>query len=152
MELIKESGGSIRFTGMKVFIALLFIGFIVLSTASAQKQEVPSGPVLNWDKTTHDFGDIVQGDKVEHTYQFTNTGNEPLIITNVTTQCGCTTPKGWPRDPVPPGGKGEIIAAFNSAGKFGKQHKVVTIVSNAINPDGTQLILMVNVVEKKSPN
>lgn len=138
---------------MKLFIAFFFAGLIVISPVFAQKEEtITVGPVLSWDKTTHDFGDITQGEKVEHTYRFTNSGNEPLIITNVTTQCGCTTPKGWPRDPVPPGEKGEIIAAFNSAGKFGKQHKVVTIVSNAVNHDGTQLILMVNVVEKKSPN
>ena len=138
---------------MKLFIAFLFAGLIVISPVFAQKEEtITAGPVLSWDKTTHDFGDITQGDKVEHTYRFTNFGNEPLIISNVTTQCGCTTPKGWPRDPVLPGEKGEIIAAFNSAGKFGKQHKVVTIISNAVNPEGAQLILMVNVVEKKSPN
>lgn len=138
---------------MKLFIAFFFAGLIVISPVFAQKEEtITVGPVLSWDKTTHDFGDITQGDKVEHTYRFTNSGNEPLIISNVTTQCGCTTPKGWPRDPVLPGEKGEIIAAFNSAGKFGKQHKVVTIISNAVNPEGAQLILMVNVVEKKSPN
>ncbi len=138
---------------MKEFIVFLFAGLIVLSSSFAQQQEpVVTGPTLTWDKATHDFGDIAQGDKVEYTYRFTNSGNESLIITNVTTQCGCTTPKGWPRDPVPPGGKGEIIAAFNSAGKFGKQHKVVTIVSNAVNLEGAQLILKVNVLEKKSPD
>ncbi len=148
-----ESGKSIKITGMKAFIVFLLAGLIIVSPVFAQKQDtVSAGALLSWDKVTHDFGDIAQGDKVEHTYRFTNSGNEALIITNVTTQCGCTTPKGWPRDPVPPGGKGEIIAAFNSAGKFGKQYKVVTIISDAVNPAGKQLILMVNVLEKKSPN
>ena len=137
---------------MKSFFALIFTCLITLSNAIGQKQEITSGPILTWETASHDFGDIEQGDKVEYTYRFTNSGSEPLIITNVTTQCGCTTPKGWPRDPVPPGGKGEIIAAFNSAGKFGKQHKVVTIVSNAVNSEGAQLILNVNVLEKKSPD
>lgn len=137
---------------MKSFFALIFACLITLSNAIGQKQEITSGPILTWDTASHDFGDIQQGDKVEYTYRFINSGSEPLIITNVTTQCGCTTPKGWPRDPVPPGGKGEIIAAFNSAGKFGKQHKVVTIVSNAVNSEGAQLILNVNVLEKKSPD
>ena len=137
---------------MKSFFALIFACLITLSNAIGQKQEITSGPTLTWETASHDFGDIEQGDKVEYTYRFTNSGSEPLIITNVTTQCGCTTPKGWPRDPVPPGGKGEIIAAFNSAGKFGKQHKVVTIVSNAVNSEGAQLILNVNVLEKKSPD
>ena len=137
---------------MKSFFALIFACLIALSNAIGQKQEITSGPILTWETASHDFGDIEQGDKVEYTYRFTNSGSEPLIITNVTTQCGCTTPKGWPRDPVPPGGKGEIIAAFNSAGKFGKQHKVVTIVSNAVNSEGAQLILNVNVLEKKNPD
>lgn len=137
---------------MKSFFALIFACLITLSNAIGQKQEITSGPILTWETASHDFGDIEQGDKVEYTYRFTNSGGEPLIITNVTTQCGCTTPKGWPRDPVPPGGKGEIIAAFNSAGKFGKQHKVVTIVSNAVNSEGAQLILNVNVLEKKNPD
>lgn len=147
-----ESKVRVKITTMKPFFALLFIGLIALSNAFAQKQEVGPGPIITWDTSTHDFGDIEQGGKVEYTYRFINSGNEPLIITNVTTQCGCTTPKGWPRDPVPPGGKGEIIAAFNSAGKFGKQHKVVTIVSNAVNSEGAQLILKVNVLEKKNPD
>ena len=137
---------------MKSFFALIFACLITLSNAIGQKQEITSGPILTWETASHDFGDIEQGDKVEYTYRFTNSGSEPLIITNVTTQCGCTTPKGWPRDPVPSGGKGEIIAAFNSAGKFGKQHKVVTIVSNAVNSEGAQLILNVNVREKKNPD
>jgi len=110
-----------------------------------------AGPVLQWEKSSFDFGDIHQGEKVEHTFYFTNTGNEPLIITNVTTQCGCTTPKGWPRDPVIPGGKGEITIAFNSATKIGRQNKVATIISNAVNTKSNQLLLSGNVLEKKKP-
>jgi hypothetical protein len=105
--------------------------------------------VITFEKKTHDFGDIFQGDKVEETFKFTNTGNEPLIITNVQVTCGCTTPKGWPRDPIMPGGKGEITVAFNSAGKSGRQNKVVTVVSNAVNSDGAQISFSTNVLDKK---
>ncbi len=77
----------------------------------------------------------------------TNTGNEPLIITNVQVSCGCTTPKGWPRDPVMPGGKGELTVAFNSTGKMGAQTKPVTIISNAIND--TKLVFNTVVLDKK---
>src|SRR3954469_19720442 len=119
----------------------LFFAIIVTLAGNAfgQNSVAPKkqdGAVITFEKKTHDFGDIVQGDKVEQTFYFTNTGKEPLLITNVQVSCGCTTPKGWPRDPVAPGGKGELTVAFNSAGKMGKQSKTVTIISNASNADG----------------
>ncbi|MBL0742931.1 DUF1573 domain-containing protein [Chryseolinea lacunae] len=126
-----------------VLLALAAQGFAQTSTPKA------AGAVITFEKKTHDFGDIVQGDKVEEVFKFANTGTEPLIITNVQVTCGCTTPKGWPRDPIAPGGKGEVTIAFNSAGKMGKQNKVVTIVSNAVNADGAQVSFTTNVLEKK---
>ncbi len=130
----------------KIIFILISLGL----TAGAQSQT--SGPVITWEKSTHDFGDLTQGDKVERTFKFKNTGTEPLIITNVQVTCGCTTPKGWARDPIDPGQSGEITVAFNSMGKYGKQNKVVTVVSNAVNPDGAQITFTANVLEKKSPN
>ena len=108
--------------------------------------EKKDGAIITFDEKTYDFGDIMQGDKVEHTFYFTNTGNEPLIITNVQVSCGCTVPKGWPRDPIPPNGKGELTVSFNSAGKSGRQNKPVTIISNAVNPEGTQITFTTNVL------
>jgi len=129
---------------------LLLLAFFIVA-ASANAQDVKSnGPVISWEKSTHDFGDIYQGDKVDYTYVFTNTGNEPLIITNVQVTCGCTTPKGWPKDPIPPGAKGEITIGFNSTGKSGKQNKVITIVSNAAGT-GNTVSFSTNVLEKKQP-
>ena len=116
---------------------------------AAQQIGQDTGPKISWEVSTHDFGDIIQGDRVEKVFKFTNTGSEPLIITNVQVSCGCTLPKNWPRDPVVPGAKGELTVAFNSAGKFGKQNKVVTIVSNSVNKDGSQLVFSANVLEKK---
>ena len=133
----------------------LFLFAVLCFAVPSFAQEVKAsgknvdGPVLTWEKKTHDFGDIYQGDKVEHTFYFTNTGNEPLLITNVQVTCGCTAPRGWPRDPVAPGGKGELTIAFNSAGKSGKQDKPVTITSNASNSDGNVIRFTTNVLEKK---
>ena len=110
------------------------------------------GPLITWEKSVYDFGDIEQGEKVEHTFKFKNTGTEDLLITNVQVTCGCTTPKGWARDPISPGKSGEITIAFNSLGKFGRQNKVVTVISNAANPDAGQISFAANVIEKKSPN
>ncbi|MEK6783237.1 MAG: DUF1573 domain-containing protein [Bacteroidota bacterium] len=136
---------------MKRFFVLMF-ALTLTATVFSQAIEKVTGPVVAWEKSTHDFGDMAQGDKVEHAFKFTNTGNEPLVITNVEVTCGCTLPKSWPRDPIMPGNNGEIVVAFNSAGKIGKQNKVVTVVSNASNPDGKQIIFSANVLEKKLPN
>jgi len=129
-------------------LSLLFVFFAIAGVAFAQDNANAKGPVITWEKSSYDFGDKYQGDKVERTYVFTNAGNEPLIITNVQVTCGCTTPKGWPKDPIAPGGKGEITIGFNSTGKIGKQNKVVTIVSNAVGTANT-VSFTANVLEKK---
>lgn len=129
----------------------LFLLIIVLGAAIAVYGQ-STGPVISWERTSYDFGDVPQGDKVEFVFKYKNTGNEPLLITNVQVTCGCTTPKGWARDPIAPGQSGELTVAFNSVGKFGKQNKVVTIVSNAVNADGSQITFTANVLEKKAPN
>lgn len=134
----------------------LFLAVVLGLASHAFAQQAPAaekkdGAVISFEKKTHDFGDIYQGDKVEHTFAFTNTGTEPLIITNVQVSCGCTLPKAWPRDPIPPGGKGEVTIAFNSAGKSGRQNKPVTIISNAVNADGSQISFTTNVLEKTTP-
>lgn len=134
---------------MKKYLLLIVVLGFAFQAFSQESTEKQGGPVITWDKKTHDFGDIVQGDKVEQTFYFTNTGNEPLLITNVQVSCGCTTPKGWPRDPIAPGGKGELTVSFNSAGKMGKQSKPVTIISNASNADGGVITFTTNVLEKK---
>lgn len=136
---------------MKRFI-ILFAAVTLAATVFGQAVEKPYGPIIAWEKATYDFGDMAQGDKVEHIFKFTNTGIEPLVITNVEVTCGCTLPKSWPRDPIMPGGKGEINVAFNSAGKIGKQNKVVTVVSNAANSEGKQLVFNANILEPKVAN
>ena len=132
----------------RLFIALFCL---VASQAAAQQTIQAAGPVITWEKQRHDFGDVPQGDKVEYTFKYKNTGASHLLITNVQVTCGCTTPKGWARDPIAPGQSGDITIAFNSSGKFGKQEKVVTVQSNAINAEGAQILFSANVVEKKNP-
>jgi hypothetical protein len=133
---------------MKKYFLVLVVLVIGLQ-AFAQEASKASGAIITFEKKTHDFGDIIEGDKVEETFHFANTGTEPLLITNVQVTCGCTTPKGWPRDPIMPGGKGEITIGFNSAHKSGRQNKVVTVVSNAVNTDGAQISFTTNVLPKK---
>jgi hypothetical protein len=128
-----------------LLVAALFFAAVGFAQEVEKKE---SGPVIQWDEKTYDFGEIEQGSTVEHTFKFTNVGTEPLIITNVQVTCGCTTPKGWPRDPIMPGGKSEITIAFNSAGKLHKQDKTVTIISNA---SGTNRVSFTTVVTAPKP-
>ena len=74
-----------------------------------------------------------------HTFVFTNTGTEPLVISNAKGSCGCTVPK-WPQEPIAPGETGEISVEYKPAGQSGVQTKFVTITANT-NPATTQLTI-----------
>lgn len=101
---------------------------------------VPSGPTtaITFDEPVYDFGEVMDGDKVEYVYKFTNTGSEPLVISNAKGSCGCTVPQ-WPKEPIAPGAGGEILVRFDSKGKGrvggAQQSKVVTITANTTPPD-----------------
>ncbi len=105
------------------------------------------GPVAGiiFTEEEYDFGTITAGDKVNHTFAFTNNGENPLIISNAKGSCGCTVPS-FPKEPIPPGGSGEIFVEFNSAGKVGSQRKSVTITANT-NPANTQVFIKSNVLK-----
>jgi len=84
---------------------------------------------INFENMEYDFGTINEGDIVEHTFTFTNTGESPLIIEKATASCGCTVPK-WPNDPIPVGETGEIKVRFDSKNKPNQQIKTITITAN----------------------
>ena len=73
-------------------------------------------PVVEWNKTEHDFGKVEQGDKVETVFTLTNVGDSDLVVTNAKGSCGCTVPD-WPREAIAPGGTADIKVVFNSRGK-----------------------------------
>ena len=91
----------------------------------------PEGPLptLNFERTDYDFGTIKEGQKVNYTYKFTNSGAAPLILQSVQPSCGCTSPD-WTKDPIPVGGTGFVKVEFDSSGKPGMQNKMVTVTSN----------------------
>ncbi|MBT8220674.1 MAG: DUF1573 domain-containing protein [Bacteroidia bacterium] len=95
-------------------------------------------------ETTFDFGNIEEGQLVEHNYTFTNTGIAPLTITNARSTCGCTVPE-WPKEPIAPGQSGSIEVVFNSRGKKAKQNKPITIIANT-HPQQTVVYLRGNVI------
>ncbi len=95
----------------------------------------PSGPTtsMSFKETTFDFGTVSEGEMVSHTYMFTNTGKEPLILSDAKGSCGCTVPK-WPKEPIAPGKTGQITVEFNSKAKVGKRNQKVTITANTNPP------------------
>ena len=98
---------------------------------AATTANAATAPVMKFEKESHDFGKIKQGDKVSYDFKFTNDGKSPLIITDAVASCGCTTPE-WPKTPVKPGESGLIKVVFNSAGKTGLQDKQITITANTV--------------------
>lgn len=103
-----------------------------LNPEAAPGQEAkPEGPLPNmtFATTDHDFGTINEGQVVEHTYAFKNTGSAPLIIQGAQGSCGCTVPD-WTKEPIPAGGTGYVKAKFDSNGKPNIQNKTVTVTAN----------------------
>ncbi|MDE7411263.1 MAG: DUF1573 domain-containing protein [Paramuribaculum sp.] len=111
---------------MKKILFCLLLSFITLSVTAASKAEI------TFSETTHDFGTIKANEgSVTATYTFTNTGDAPLIIINVTNGgCGCTTPS-YPKEPIAPGMTGEIKIHFNPTGRRGEFNREVKVKSNA---------------------
>ena len=100
------------------------------STPSAPAIEVPTGPTttIEFTEKEFDFGTIDQGTNVEHVFEFTNTGEAPLVIVNAKSSCGCTVPT-YPKTPVEPGATAEMLVKFNGSGK-NQVSKTVTITAN----------------------
>lgn len=87
--------------------------------------------IMSFEDSKYDFGEIIQGEKISHSFTFTNTGDAPLIISSVRATCGCTVPT-WSKEPIEPGDSEEIKVVFDSEGKSGTQTKDITIISNAV--------------------
>jgi hypothetical protein len=119
---------------LSIFFGILLISF----HAVAQEKKVlnniandnPNQAEFNFEALEYDFGTIKQGESSTHEFKFTNTGNEPLVITRADGSCGCTVPE-YPKEPIMKGQTASIKVTFNSAGKMGIQDKTVTITSNA---------------------
>ena len=94
---------------------------------------------INFATSKKDFGKVLSTSSNLHTFVFTNTGTEPLVISNAKGSCGCTVPE-WPKEPILPGDKGEIKVVYKPNGQSGKQTKQVTVTANT-NPANSILTI-----------
>ena len=109
-------------------IVFIFMA-ILLATGMVSAQDKDKA-VISAETTKFDFGTIKEADgKVSHTFEISNTGNKPLVITRVIDSCGCTTPE-WPKEPIAPGKTGNIKVTFNPEGRPGPFSKTISVYSN----------------------
>lgn len=121
---------------MKNISLILMMLFAFGFTAYAQTEPTPveeatetmEGPIMTFESLKCDYGEIEQHSDRDKFVKFTNTGTEPLVITNARGSCGCTVPV-WPKEPIMPGEEGEIKISY-ATNRLGKINKTVTITTN----------------------
>ncbi len=115
----------------------VFVAGAQTSTTQTAATKV-AGPEITFENLEHDYGTITQGANGDCVFKFKNTGNEPLILSDVRKSCGCTTPS-WSKEPILPGQSGEIKVGYNT-NNVGTFSKTITVISNATNANITLII------------
>ncbi|MGD1947686.1 MAG: DUF1573 domain-containing protein [Croceivirga sp.] len=108
-------------------ILLLFVGLLALGVSAQEK-----AAKIEFKSETIDYGDIAKGSDGVRVFEFTNTGEVPLVVSNVKSSCGCTIPKK-PDAPIMPGATGEIQVKYDT-NRVGPIRKAITVTSNADTP------------------
>ncbi|WP_051203815.1 DUF1573 domain-containing protein [Hugenholtzia roseola] len=111
--------GFLGFLGRKMLL-LLLLG-LPFSAAEAQ--------TLVFETPEQDFETITEGESLVRTFTYVNQGEKPLLVAEIRTTCGCTLVE-WDKNPLPPQGRSQIKVRFESQNKVGKQHKVISVLSN----------------------
>lgn len=109
-------------------------GDVHFPASGYEKLDAKDQPAMTFDATEIDMGRIAEGAQVQQRFTFRNSGGSPLVLSAVNSTCGCTVSKSWPREPIAPGSTGHIDVTFDSNGRTGRQHKSVTVISNAHPP------------------
>ena len=114
---------------MRNWIQILLLGLtFALSTSVASAQKA----VITCEKSVHNFGEIQEADgKVSHTFVVKNEGTTPLVISNVTASCGCTTPE-WTKEPIQAGKEGEVKVTFDPKNRPGNFMKTIRLYGNGM--------------------
>jgi hypothetical protein len=138
---------------MRYLLSCLFFTALIAGCRNNDKTAGQgTGPVLDsttiqWLDSTKDFGTIQEGQKLEVSFRFKNTGDKPLVIQRVQPSCGCTVAE-QSKEPIAPGGEGQIKAVFNSQGHVGTNHKTLTVYANTRNSPNNPVQFVVQVQKK----
>ena len=148
-----------KFKPLKKYILFMLVAASIISCDVKRKDKIAVNAevqkvLASKDSTTvqiidtaYNFGKVTDGEKVEFSYRFRNTGTKPLVVIQATASCGCTVPQK-PEKPILPGEIGFIKIVFDSKNRVGNTHKTITVVSNAI-PEFPPLILTGEVIAAK---
>src|SRR5690554_7832850 len=118
-----------------------------VATAADRDADAGKFPVITFEESTHDFGTISRGTRVEHLFKFKNTGDAPLMIVNAKSSCGCTVPD-WTKDHIAPGGEGELLVKFDGSGQ-NQVSKTITLTTNT--EAGTESLVIKAFVNPTNP-
>ncbi|MAO08325.1 MAG: hypothetical protein CL596_06405 [Alteromonas sp.] len=106
---------------------VILVAVVALVSFAAQAQAK-----IEFKSETIDYGEIAKGSDGVRMFEFTNTGNEALVVSDVKSSCGCTVPEK-PKDPIAPGATGQIKVKYDT-NRVGPIRKTVTVYSNASEP------------------
>ncbi len=112
---------------MKKIVLILFVGLLGFGLTAQE-----NGAKINFKTETVDYGEVAKGSDGVRVFEFTNTGNAPLVISKVSSSCGCTIPKK-PEGPILPGKTGQIQVKYDT-NRVGPIAKAITVISNADTP------------------
>ncbi len=129
-------------------IVYIFVVFILcpVCSAEAQTSESANGAQIVFDKETHNYGEVYMHGDGNCIFRFSNTGNEPLILSDVKAGCGCTVPQ-WPREPILPGDTANIKVRYTTLNRPHQINRSIVVTSNAINRSSVILRLTGTVIE-----
>jgi hypothetical protein len=131
-------------------ILLMFFGFAAFAQGDGLNLSKEGGAQITFKSETVDYGTIEQNSNGDREFIFTNTGNEPLIISSCKGSCGCTVPK-CPTEPILPGETSKIKVHY-ATDRMGKATKTVTVTSNAGEPVKTvKIVVNVIAVAEQAP-
>ena len=120
------------------------------SDHAVQNEKISGSPMIEFKSTSYDFGNLIEGEVVECTFVYKNTGTAALKITNVDADCGCTIPE-YSEEEILPGEEGKIKAVFNSAGFKYNVYKTIDVETN-VDSEIIELVLTAFIENKITLN